>query len=964
MLGYLIMAVIFIVAFAGAFLFHRQIVKNIEARNIEAKKQEEADNIIKKAIGVHSDEFAGLVIDDLGIIQEANEKTVWLLFKNRSVELINTYFYDIPFDYNFQLNWQNVKDGILLNGQYTQKTNLFEKGRDYPVVIEITDFEYKNKPCFLVRIFEFDEIYEKDELIVKQAQRLEEIQHIAKLGYWEVFHLENRIEWSKELYTLLGYEYGEIKPNLDLLFSQVEKDDREYVNRSFLTAFRNQKGEDLEHKLVNCHGEIITVQVRLRHFFNEDNALESTIGVVQDVTENINLKANILDKEKQIKLYLNVVNDGVWEYDLVENKTYISTQLRTMLGVDYLEINNYFDEILEFIHEEDRKQVIDYHKHFIRSFDDVYECQYRVITGEGIIKWIYSKGVAERNDVDDIVNVMGINRDITAVVAVNEKLNYERNLSQALINRGSFALLMINEQGRIININPYLEKILGKPRVALRGEMAVSIADMDMVRQSGGTRSYQQFFEGIIPLRNVSNEIKQILWQTISLVDENKNNIKVCLGVDVTESEHYKKRVEYLAFTDTVTRLPKREKFYRDFDEYIREEPRSFAMVRLQLGLHESTKVERNDLMDMLMFQVAKRIKTVVNERAQVYCFNQRQFLLLGKGIGSSLEVDMINGDLVNSFREPVIIEHKKIFVGINMGIVMYPEDGDSMEMLLERTNLAMRAVKDSDQYYRYFNEDMSEEKKRLEILNQDLFTAIEKEEITVHYQSINSLQDNRVRAYEGLLRWTHPKLGEISPYEIISIAKRSGYISKLGDYVIIYILNSDITRELLDQADIKIHINVFYEQISHPDFIYFLADAFETYKIDSNRIVFEIEESDIVRNPVLIRKRLEAINLLGIDIAVSNLGGKGGSMVMTLELPVKIMKFGNDITKKIFEDKSKQVFIKNMVTTMAELEKRVVITGIETKKEFDYFSQYQVEGQGYYISYPREITMEEVNHS
>ena len=157
-------------------------------------------------------------------------------------------------------------------------------GKTIPFDVEIQRFTFKERHYYGIVAQDTQWLKTRERHIREQEERLGEIEAIADMGYWEINHQTGEVFWSRQLYHILGCEINAVKPNLDMLFSQVHPEDQSRVIKAFTAAFQNQATVDISHRLVRQDGEVIAVIVRIRHTFSRKNEHLSTIGLVQKIT--------------------------------------------------------------------------------------------------------------------------------------------------------------------------------------------------------------------------------------------------------------------------------------------------------------------------------------------------------------------------------------------------------------------------------------------------------------------------------------------------------------------------------------------------------------------------------------------------------------------------------------------------------------------------------------------------------
>lgn len=197
-------------------------------------------------------------------------------------------------DFNYEEHKNNMKLNFDLGTTYTFSVNLYQSNRDVvPFDVEIHRFSYAEKNYYAVVAVDRKRLQERERYIEEQSNRLMEIEHIAGLGYWVLNQQTKEVAWSRELYEILGYEINNIKPNMDIVFAMVHPADQERVTKAFLGAFQNQQAVDIHHRIISIRNDTLDVIVRIRHRFSEKSEHLSTIGIVQNITEQKEMQEHL-----------------------------------------------------------------------------------------------------------------------------------------------------------------------------------------------------------------------------------------------------------------------------------------------------------------------------------------------------------------------------------------------------------------------------------------------------------------------------------------------------------------------------------------------------------------------------------------------------------------------------------------------------------------------------------------------
>jgi len=285
----IIPAIVFF-SLAGAIVYHFVKIK---------KRQEEWDQVEKMFDGVFNQVTEIIVVvDKEGIIYKANE--TFLKYQGKPADkIIGKSIQRIPTDYIYEDNLDELKKAIAEKGIYEKDIKFFHKsGEVIPIhllfkPLKISGKKGAEKTYMVITGIDLKKTYEKDEYISQQKEELLEIQRLAHLGYWEMNYLTKKIYWSRELYSILGYAEGEVEPNLDIIYWMAYEDDQNRVWKAFLRAFQAQEKIDTHYRIKNNRGEIRDIYLRIRHYFTKNNEHQRTIGILQDVTKQVDLREEL-----------------------------------------------------------------------------------------------------------------------------------------------------------------------------------------------------------------------------------------------------------------------------------------------------------------------------------------------------------------------------------------------------------------------------------------------------------------------------------------------------------------------------------------------------------------------------------------------------------------------------------------------------------------------------------------------
>lgn len=210
-------------------------------------------------------------------------------------------------DFSYEKHRTEIESAFRKNKSFRTSVTFYpHNGKPVPFIIEMYRYALRSDRCYYGVIAKNIELQtENAREISDQLDKLNEIQHLARLGYWEFDQKMKKVTWSDELYRLLGYEPGSITPNLDMLFSMADDADRDQINSAFVDAFQKQRPADLQYSLVTAQKNTIDVLMRIRHTFSEKNERLSTLGIIQDISLEKELRENLKYQMLYLKAIMN-----------------------------------------------------------------------------------------------------------------------------------------------------------------------------------------------------------------------------------------------------------------------------------------------------------------------------------------------------------------------------------------------------------------------------------------------------------------------------------------------------------------------------------------------------------------------------------------------------------------------------------------------------------------------------------
>lgn len=419
-------------------------------------------------------------------------------------------------------------------------------------------------------------------------------------------------------------------------------------------------------------------------------------------------------------------------------------------------------------------------------------------------------------------------------------------------------------------------------------------------------------------------------------------------------------KLQYDAFHDALTDLPNRPWFVNLLEHAVQLTQRHSSYLYAVLFIDLDRFKIINDSLghaigDELLKHVAQRLQACVRSVDTVARFGGDEFAILLEELSHPDEAIEVAQRIHDQFALPFILEGYEVFTGASIGIALSTLNYQRAANVLRDADTAMYHAKAQGRnYYAVFDPTMQTQvTSRLQLEN-DLRRAIESQEFYLVYQPIVSLSTGRLRGFEALVRWYHPRRGKISPIEFIPVAEETGLISSLGWWVLQTACQQlgEWIEEFPQVTPLVMNVNLSALQLKQSDLLDRLDRILQTTQIPRDWLKLEITESCILETFTSEAKQLKQLKELGIRLCIDDFGTGYSSLSRLHEFPIDTLKIDRAFVHRLRSNSSETI---QMIITLAHsLGMDVVAEGIETEIELETLQKLGCEfGQGYFFAAP-----------
>ncbi|MBS1798227.1 MAG: EAL domain-containing protein [Acidobacteria bacterium] len=419
-------------------------------------------------------------------------------------------------------------------------------------------------------------------------------------------------------------------------------------------------------------------------------------------------------------------------------------------------------------------------------------------------------------------------------------------------------------------------------------------------------------------------------------------------------------RLLTMATEDALTGLPNRSALIERLEQAIfdaRRHGTTFTLMFMDLdGFKTVNDSLGHTAGDRLLKAFSRQLVHSVRHEDTVARLSGDEFIVLLERIGFQQEVAPIAEGILRRMQQDFVIDGAPLRVTASIGIAVYPGDGESVEELLKNADTAMYEAKhEGRNTYRFFDVGMSQAVARTLSIQRGLAEALEKKHLTLHFQPKFRGPNREIVGAEALIRWEHPKLGDIPPLEFIPVAERTGQILPIGNWVIAEVCRYIKRWQRAGLPLVKIAINLSQEQLRKADYVETVLAMTRAEGVEPEWIMFEITETVAMRNPELTSEIIRRFQLSGFDVAVDDFGTGYSSLAYLQQFRVKQLKIDRFFTEGLDRHGREGVAMVSAIIALAHALNMVVVAeGVETQTQLSQLRQLQCdEVQGFLLAPP-----------
>jgi diguanylate cyclase (GGDEF)-like protein/PAS domain S-box-containing protein len=415
---------------------------------------------------------------------------------------------------------------------------------------------------------------------------------------------------------------------------------------------------------------------------------------------------------------------------------------------------------------------------------------------------------------------------------------------------------------------------------------------------------------------------------------------------DITSAKAAEDAIQHLAFYDQLTGLSNRRQLIDRLRLALAASARSGkkgALLFLDLDNFKSLNdTLGHDFGDLLLQQVAQRLRNCVRECDTVARFGGDEFVVMLEDLGvesteAAEQVEAVCNKIFVSLNRPYDLGGREYHNSPSVGVTLFRKQEEAVEELLKQADIAMyQAKKAGRNTVRFFDPQMQGAVTNRAVLEGELRKALEKRQLHLYYQ-IQVDDVGHPLGAEALIRWLHPERGLVSPAYFIELAEETGLILPIGQWVLATAC-AQLKAWAQDPSTshLNLCVNISAKQLRQNDFVAQVQVAVQSHGIDPRRLNLELTESMLLENIEETIATMSALKDVGVRFSLDDFGTGYSSLQYLKRLPLDQLKIDQSFVRDLATDERNKVIVRTIIAMAQSLNFDVIAEGVETQEQRD----------------------------
>lgn len=611
----------------------------------------------------------------------------------------------------------------------------------------------------------------------------------------------------------------------------------------------------------------------------------------------------------------------------------------------------------------------------------IWEGLKRYVRPDGSVVWATVSVVAlagcGRHGADQpvhISHVVDVTPQIEAIEserAVRRELEVSEQRYRSLVEPARELILRVDLDGRIEDVNARVEAALGRDRSEivsrpierLLPEHLSELVSRHLAEVEATARPSEHLRTWIEPAHGPAGWFSLRFVPEVSEPDGAVEHVHI-VAHDVTELVENERRLAAMALADPLTGLSNRAAVFgrlqHAVDRLRRRSEAGIAVAVLDLDHFKAINDTYGHAAgDSALTAVAAALRSVVRAEDTVGRLGGDEFIIVFEDVADRADADELGDCVVDVLRATAITvaDGRRYRMSASVGVAFVDEPAEIND-IVARADAAMYQAKRHGRgraWIERSTSDLGASTPSSSAILRELAAALDRHQFELHYQPIARAVDDRIVAYEALLRWRHPDHGLLGPNRFLDLLMSTGQIGPVGQWVLRAAVRQLATwQEDPSTADVRLHVNVSPAELTYPGLAATLRDVIDADRVDPSRLRIEVTEQAFV-DTVVSTSTLAEVASTGVDFVLDDFG-TGVSSLAHLRTPfLRGIKIDRSFIANALHDDRERAITESVISLADALGIEVTAEGVEDQDQAEWLRDagcHQL--QGWHIGRPK----------
>lgn len=720
-------------------------------------------------------------------------------------------------------------------------------------------------------------------------------------------------------------------------------DDSEHVFAEWKRSVTSEGAQlyDVEARIRRHDGVYRWFHITAAPVRNAAGEISRWVGMAIDIEARKHAEQELRDKDERLIAAMTASGTGTFHWNITSNEFQCDEAKEKLWDAAPGELSS-IAALLERIHIDDRTAFLEALERATHGQE--LDMEYRILHANGQVRWIAEKGKTYIDRTGRAIYMTGACMDITERKQAEEA----RVLLAAIVETSTDAIVSTNLSGQITSWNSGAELLYGYGKDEAIGQKIALIIPGERADEHRNLLAKVRCGEKIMPfdtLRRHKDGRSLYVSVAISPVCDERGAVVGSAGVarDISRRKQLEERLHRDAFHDKLTGLPNRALLMDRLAQAIARAQRvrkSYAVLILDIDNFKLINDSFGHLVgDELLYQFAQRVGGALRPEDTFARFGGDEFIILLADVESEAEVVMVAERILAMLQTDLVLSrqsvHVKSSIGIALGDTHYMQAND---VLRDADTALYEAKRRGKGQYVFFNITMRNDVvSRLQI-ETELRNALAQSDLSVAYQPIIDIANERIMGCEALSRWQHDLMGPIEPSRYICIAEETGLIIPLGRSVLEAACQALASwlRSPGVADDFYVSVNLSPKEVMQQDMVIYVADTLKRNGLHGKNLRLEITESVIIQHEKNAAISLNALRDLGIQVCMDDFGTGYSSLSYLHQFPVDVLKVDRSFITELTSKRTSREITRTILGLAQTLDIQAVAEGAETYEQLE----------------------------